>query len=228
MRIIAAILVVAGLVAAGFAGMSIVEHLRSPAVALDTQVRNEGIFGSDTNRLLATAVTNLRAQNRLVVYSYTGSADVEVERRRVGGLLRARQVLSVPATITYHLDLSRLTMDDVRMDEASRTLTVTLPPLALGDIAMAPERARVFSRGLLSTSDDVVQEMARSNYAFARQVFIAQAQQAEIVALARRNARIVMARPFVMALEASGADDIRVEVVFRPRVRRQLMAARAA
>lgn len=191
------------------------QHVPDPI--LDTEVRHHGLFGHETSRIIATAVTNLRAEGKLVVYSYTGSAQVLTERTKAFGLVRGRQFLSVPGAVSYHLDLSDIGMDDMRLDEQTRTLFVTLPPLHLGDIAMAPDQQHADNRGLLTISDRTVQELQLANYRKARRAFIAQAQQPEIVGLARREAERLVARQMEVPLHAAGLSDIGVVVRFRDR-----------
>ena len=52
----------------------------APRELLETEVRRAGFFETDTKRLLAAAVESLRAENKLLVYSYKGFAAVSVVR----------------------------------------------------------------------------------------------------------------------------------------------------
>ena len=203
-------LVVAGLIAAFALGFWL-----APREQLDTTVAHEGIFTADTERILATAVESLKAESRLVVYTYTGLADVEVTRSEWAGLLQGSQRLSVPGRVTYHLNMAELGPNDVSFDPAARELQVRLPPLRLGEIAMEPERAKVRNVGFLTVSDDVVQSLARSNYRSARRAFIKQAQQPTIVQAAREQAVRAVTSQLALPLQSTGAGDIRVRVTFR-------------
>jgi hypothetical protein len=203
-------LVVAGLLAAFALGFWL-----APREQLDTTVAHEGIFTTDTERVLATAVQSLKAESRLVVYTYTGLADVEVTRSDWAGLLQGSQRLSVPGRVTYHLNMADLGSEDVTFDAISRVLSVRLPPLRLGEIAMEPERARVFNTGLLTVSDDLVQALARSNFRSARRAFIKQAQQPTIVEAAREQAVRAVTSQLELPLRSIGSTDIRVRVTFR-------------
>ncbi|MDO9215907.1 MAG: hypothetical protein Q7U14_01460, partial [Lacisediminimonas sp.] len=79
--------VVAALVTGGYyAGYDAAQRESS-----DTQVRGLGVFSQQTERVLAATVTNLQAENRLVVYQYTGDVRVAAEKSDLGGLLKTSQ-----------------------------------------------------------------------------------------------------------------------------------------
>lgn len=168
--------------AAGIAGWCL-----APRELLETEVTHTGFFTTDTKRVLSAAVESLRAEQKLLVYSFKGFAAVSVER---DGLLMldGRQDLIVPASVGYFVDLSGLTLDDVGYDEASRLITVRLPPLVMGDVAFEPEGARTINGGLLTFSQAEVDALSRLNYASARKAFIKQAQDTSLVAIAKRQA----------------------------------------
>ncbi len=126
------LLIVTHLLAAG-AGFAI-----APRELLESAVVHNGFFETDTKRVLAAAVESLRAENKLLVYSYKGFAAVSVERDGFL-MLNGRQDLIVPATVSLFVDLSRLT---AVFDETSRVITINLPPLVMGDVAFEPEGAR--------------------------------------------------------------------------------------
>ena len=203
-------LVVAGLIAAFALGFWL-----APREQLDTTVAHEGLFTADTERILATAVESLKAESRFVVYTYTGLADVEVNRSDWAGLLQGSQRLSVPGRVSYHVNMSDLGPEDVTFDQKAQTLLVRLPPLRLREIAMEPERAVASNDGLLTISDDVVQSLTRANYRSARRAFIKQAQQPTIVQAAREQAVRAVTSQLVLPLHSTGAGDIRVRVTFR-------------
>ena len=82
----------------------------APRELLETEVTHSGFFETDTKRVLAAAVESLRAENKLLVYSYKGSAAVSVERTKLW-LLTGRQDLIVPAQVRL---LRRLVAADHR------------------------------------------------------------------------------------------------------------------
>ena len=191
------------LLAAGFG------FAMAPRELLETEVVHNGFFETDTKRVLAAAVESLRSENKLLVYSYKGFAAVSVERD--GFLfLNGRQDLVVPAAVGYYVDLSRLTLDDVFFDERAKVLTVRLAPLVMGDVAFEPEGARTSNGGLLTFSQDEVDELSKLNYATARRAFTKQAQGAELVQAAAAQAKKAVESSLVMPLRIAGRPDLRV------------------
>ena len=186
----------------------------APREMLETAVVHNGFFKTDTKRVLAAAVESLRSENKLLVYSYKGFAAVSVERD--GFLvLNGRQDLLVPAAVSYYVDLSRLIADDAAFDEASRVITISLPPLVMGDVAFEPEGARTSNGGLLTFDQDEVDELTRLNYGSARQAFVKQAQGQAIVAAAEREAKADIQSALALPLRVVGRSDIAVVARFR-------------
>ena len=88
----------------------------------------------DTQRVLSATVLSLRSEQKLLVWSYVGEADVSVERSSFW-LLHGTRQLKARATVPYYLDLSELTEDRVKYDAATKLVTVNLPALKLGDVS---------------------------------------------------------------------------------------------
>jgi len=185
----------------------------APRELLETEVVHNGFFQTDTKRVLAAAVESLRAENKLLIYSYKGFAAVSAERD--GFLfLDGHQDLIVPAAVSYFVDLSRLTAEQVTFDEASRIMTINLPPLVMGDVAFEPEGARTSNGGLLTFDQDEVDELSRLNYASARKAFVKQAQGQAIVEAAEREARANIQSVLALPLRIVGRPDIAVVARF--------------
>lgn len=174
----------------------------APREMLETEVRHSGLFRTDTKRVLSAAVESLRAEGRLLVYSYRGSAAVSAERD--GLLLDGRQDLIVPAAVGYYVDVSRIGTGEVAYDERSGVVTVSLPPLTVGDVAFEPEGARTTNGGLLTYSQRQVEELSRLNYASARRAFVKQAQSATIVRAAEAEAAEEVGRFLEAPLRVAG------------------------
>lgn len=184
----------------------------APRELLETTVKHNGFFETDTKRVLAAAVISLRAENKLLVYSYKGFAAVSVERD--GFLfLNGRQALIVPAGVTYSVDLSKLT---VVFDEATQVVTVLLPTLMMGDVAFEPEGARTTNGGLLTFDQDQVEELTKLNYGTARKAFVKQAQDRTVIQAAEQQARANVKSALELPLRVVGKPDIRVVVRFSP------------
>ncbi len=197
--------------AAGLAGYSMAGE------QLDHEVEHTGVFSVDTKRTLAAAVLSLQNEQKLLVHSYGGAANVRIERSELLGLLRGIQSLTLPARVSYLVDLSDFGPEDVEWDPAAATLTVHLPPLVMGEVAFEPEAAVIDNGGLLTYSDAQVQELAKINFRTARKAFIVQAQQASLVETARQRARESVERHFQIPLRATGNAGVRVVVTFAPK-----------
>jgi hypothetical protein len=157
----------------------------APQEQLDEVVHQSGFLQTDRRRVLSATVESLRAQNQLAVYSYKGTVTVRTDFTKFivfGG----DQELIVPAVVTYLVDLAGLTHE---YDDQGNIVTVTLPPLKLGDVAFQPEQATILNGGVLTFSQAQVDALLRANYASARRAMTMQAQGEGFVTAARRQAQ---------------------------------------
>lgn len=83
----------------------------------------------DARALADSALLSVREQGRLIVFSARFASVVTASENRLG--LTARKTLIMPATVRYGIDLSRLRRENLAWDEATKTLSVTLPPLEI-------------------------------------------------------------------------------------------------
>lgn len=184
----------------------------APREILDEQAGYAGPMTVDTKQVLAATVESLRAESKLVSYTYRGMANVAISREQwvvFGG----RQQLLVPADISYFVDLSQLRDSDVTLDEAKNEISVVLPRLML-TVAFDPYRATEINTGALTFDDDVVQELRKLNYETARKALVKQGQQAELVRLAKESTAKNVASFFRVPLRAIGKGDVQVNVRF--------------
>lgn len=181
---------------------------------VDAEVENTGFFQVDTTKVLATTVESLRAENRLLVFSYKGSAKVQAERRWLW-LFGGRQELSVPAVVNYYVNLSELTLADVSYNETAKIVTVRLPTVTLGDIAFQPENATTINGGILTWDDDEVEGLRKLNYKNARRAMVMQAQQPGLLNAAKRQATSNITGLFEIPLRIAGQPDVKVLATFR-------------
>ncbi|WP_411341325.1 DUF4230 domain-containing protein [Sphingopyxis sp. J-6] len=202
-----------GLLAATHVAALGVGYMAAPKLPVDAEAKHTGLFTLDTNKVLATTVESLREENRLLVFSYKGTAKVQAGRT-VLWLFGGEQELIVPAVVTYHLDLSDLSLADVRYDEKAKLVTVKLPKVTLGDIAFQPENATTINGGVLTFSDDQVEALRKANYANARRAIIAQAQQPGLLNAAKRQARTNVENYFAIPLRIAGLPDVKVAATF--------------
>ena len=180
----------------------------------NTEVKSAGIFREQTTRTIAATVTNLQAENELIVFRYTGDVRVAAEQSDLGGLIKTSQELTVPATVSYFIDLSKLRLEDVRYDEKSQVVYVKLPPLMISDPAFQPENSRTANGGLLTLNADIVDELNKLNYRTARRTFTKQAQQKQFVDLAKASAQKHVEAYFEIPLRVVGSPGIKVSASF--------------
>lgn len=186
----------------------------APDEPVDTVVKSTGLFQVDTTKVLSTTVESLRSENKLLVFSYKGTATVETERTK-WYIFGGTQKLIVPGVVNYYLELSNLTLADVNYNEKAKIVTVSLPALTIGDIAFQPENATKINGGLVTWSSSQVDEMEKLNYAFARRSMTAQAQQLGMVNAARQQAQKNVTDYFEIPLRIVGQPDVKVIATFR-------------
>lgn len=185
----------------------------APREILDNEVVHKGFFRTDTRKVLSATVESLRLDNKLLVFSYKGAADVQVARSR-WIIFEGRQQLRVPAVVNYYIDLSKLTMANVAFNEQAKLVTVQLPPLEMGDVAFEPERATTINGGLLTFNEDEVEELRKLNYQNARRAMIKQAQGKGLIDVAKGNARTNIQTYFEIPLRIAGQPDVKVVAAF--------------
>jgi len=201
------------LVAMSVGALWLAGYTLHPAEVLDRDARQAGVFTTDARQVLSATVQSLKAEDRLLVYSYRGSVEVNAEHT-VLWLFGGHQELSVPANVGYFVDLSGLDPNSFRYDERTQVVTVTLPPLVMGDVAFQPEQARSTNGGVLTWSQSQVDALTQSNYANARRAFTAQAQSPTIAAAARREAADAVSKLFELPLRGAGQPNVRVVATF--------------
>ena len=185
-----------------------------PRIPIDKEVKHDGYFQITTTKVLATTVESLRDENKLLVFSYKGNAKVQADRS-ILWVFGGHQELSVPAVVNYYLNLSDLSWEDVKYDDKTKIVHVTLPHVTLGDIAFQPENATTINGGLLTWSDEQVEALRKANYSSARRAMVAQAQQPGLVAAARRQAKADVTSYFEIPLRIAGHPDVKVSATFR-------------
>ena len=201
-------LVVASALAAFGAG-----YVVAPKERLDTEVEERGFFSTTTSTVLSATVDSLRNENKLLVFSYKGTAKVRAE---IDGLFffNGEQNLIVPAAVNYFLDLSQLTLADVVFDEKAKLVRVTLPKLQIGDIAFQPENSMTENGGLLTFNSKQIEKLNKVNYKAARRAMVKQAQGKTLVANAKRQAQTNIATYFEIPLRIAGHPDVKVVATF--------------
>ncbi|MXP47441.1 DUF4230 domain-containing protein [Altererythrobacter luteolus] len=185
----------------------------APKVQVVHEVQEDGFFQVKESEVLSATVESLRAENKMVVWSYQGTAKVRAKDTD-WWIFESEQVLIVPASVDYRLNLADLTLADVDYDEKAKLVRVKLPKLRLSDVAFAPERATAINGGILTMNDDKVQALNKRAYATARKAITAQAQQRAMLDVAKRNACENVQEYFEIPLRITGHPDVKVVAAF--------------
>ena len=101
--------------------------------------------GFEPMGIAAAVLVSLRDEGRITPFSARFVAVAEASERRLG--LTASKTLIMPGTVRYGVDLARLTRRDLAWDPATRTLTVTLPPLEISGPDIDLNQVRETSEG---------------------------------------------------------------------------------
>lgn len=188
-------------------------HLLLPALgllllgaALGYALRPEAAAASsDPEEIAAAVLLSVRDQGRLVPFSARFVSVANASESHLG--LTARKTLIMPGTVRYGVDLTRLRRSSLAWDEATRTLTVTLPPLELAGPEIDLNQVQETSEGgLVMALAGSERELDRANRQSAQDELMRQAREPAPMQLARRAAMRDVARSFAMPLRAAGID----------------------
>ena len=185
----------------------------APKEQLAKEVQESGFFTVKETEVLSATVESLRAESKLVVWSYQGTVKARASDTD-WWVFESEQLLIVPPSVDYRLNLRELTLANVRYDEEAKLVRVKLPKLKLSDVAFYPEQAMTINGGLLTFSDDKVQALNKRAYRSARRAVIAQAQQPAMVEIAKRKARENVEEYFEIPLRIAGHPDVKVVATF--------------
>lgn len=172
----------------------------------------------DRGDIVATSMIAFERQNVLTVFSSRFDVVAEsVSTPSLGPLemdaLESRQAMIVPATVEYRLDLSDLERGDFSWDEASDTLSVTLPDLEVSAPNINEGQARYFTEGLYVSRDASV-SLSRNNSRLAERRAREFAQNPEVMTLARSAARDAVRQNLAIPLQVAGFGEVDVRVRF--------------
>jgi hypothetical protein len=152
-----------------------------------------------------TTLLSIRDQGRLTPFVGRFVAVVTASETRMG--LTARKTLIMPGTVRYGVDLARLRRDSLGWDEATRTLSVTLPPLEIAGPDIDLNQVQEYSEGgLVMALTDAERTLDQANRRSAQEELMRQARERTPTSLARNAAMRTVARTFAMPLRAAGID----------------------
>ena len=159
----------------------------------------------DPEAIADASLLSIREQGRLTMFSARFVAVVTARETRLG--LTARKTLIMPGTVRYGVDLSRLRREHLAWNAATRTLTVTLPPLEMSAPDIDLNEVQEYSEGgIVMALTNSERELDQANRRSAQDELMRQARARTPMHLARQAAMRTVARSFAMPLRAVGID----------------------
>jgi hypothetical protein len=160
---------------------------------------------ADAEAIAYASLLSLRDEGRVTLFTGRFVAMVTATETRLG--LTARKTLIMPGSVRYGVDLSRLARRDLSWDAATRTLSVTLPPLEIAGPQIDLNAVQEYSEGgMLMALTDAERTLDRENARSAQDELMRQARERTPTSLARNAAMRSVARSFAMPLRAAGID----------------------
>ncbi|WP_375394526.1 hypothetical protein [uncultured Sphingomonas sp.] len=128
------------------------------------------------------------------------------------GLLRSDRVVKAPYAVDYFVDAGQIGPGAMRWDASARTLLVDAPDVTVGPSSIdEAHRTLTRDRGLFVTRG-AFEDMSRATAVKAQTMVEARARDPKNVALARDNARVVIADLLGAPLRAAGFHGVTVRV----------------
>ena len=167
-----------------------------------------GVFGAPEPETIAQAsVQSMREQARLNVFAARYVAVVTSTQERLGGIVSAQKTMIMPGDVRYELNLANLTDDNVRWEEGTGTLHVTLPPIEISQPQIDLNAVQEYSGGgLLMRLTDAERTLDQANRRQGLASLVEQARQPMPMRLARDSAKRAVARSFALPLRAAGIE----------------------
>jgi uncharacterized protein DUF4230 len=151
------------------------------------------------------ALLSIREEGRMVAFTGRFVAVVTARETRFG--LSARKTLIMPGTVRYGVDLGRLRRQHLAWDAATKTLSVTMPPLEISGPDIDLNDVQEYSEGgLIMALTDAERTLDRSNRRGAQDELMRQARARTPMHLARNAAMRSVAQSFAMPLRSAGID----------------------
>lgn len=159
----------------------------------------------EAEAIAVAALLSVRDEGRVVPFSARFVSVATASETHLG--LTARKTLIMPGTVRYGVDLARLRRSSLAWDEASATLSVTLPPLELSGPEIDLNQIQESSEGgLVMALAGSEKTLDRANRQRAQDELMRQAREPGPMRLARSAAMRDVARAFALPLRAAGVE----------------------
>jgi hypothetical protein len=163
------------------------------------------MFDGDPSTVARASLQAVRQQNRLTPFAARFVAVVTAEESRFG--FSARKTLIMPGLVRYSIDLAKLRDRDLAWNGATRTLTISLPPIELEGPEVDLTAVREYGQGgVLMALTDAEKQLDAANRKAGQAELVEQAHDPLPMKLAADAARSAIERSFAMPLRAAGTD----------------------
>ena len=153
-------------------------------------------------------------QNALNVGEVEGAFDVTSIDPGRFPFLRSAQKVTLPYSIAYSVDLSKMTADRYRWDKDSRTLVVEAPDVTIGRPNIDESRRRMLATQGIFVTRGAADNLSRRAAVQANRAAAVEAAKPVHIQRARDNARRVIAGMLETPLEVAGLGKVNVVVRF--------------
>lgn len=159
----------------------------------------------DPTTIAQASLQGLREQNRLSAFAARYVAVVTSTQSRFG--LSAQKTLIMPGSVRYEVDLSKLTVDDLKWDAAKKKLSIKLPPIEVMGPEVDTDHVREYGEGgILMALTDAESRLDEANRKAAREELIRQAREPAPMKLARDATRRAIEQSMGLPLRAVGVN----------------------
>lgn len=155
-----------------------------------------------------------RGESALKVARISGTLQTVAQDTRGFGLLSSDRVMKAPFSVEYFVDVSHLSRRDVRWDAATRTLTLDVPQVTIGQPNIDESRATLVSTRGLFVTRGAADAMTHKASVKAEALAQIEAARPKFLAAARDNARRDLANLLSAPLAAAGTPATAVRVRF--------------
>ena len=169
--------------------------------------------GAAVTRIVSAS---LSGRSALKVAELSGTVQSTARDVRGFGWLRSDQVVKMPFSVDYFVDLSRIGPRDIEWVEGSHTLIVNAPDVTVGKPNTEEGRRTLVRTSGLFVTRAAGEELSRRTSLAAAAKARTEAQSPERIARAREHARRALSNLMSAPLAAQGYGDARVIVTFPP------------
>ncbi|WIW88422.1 DUF4230 domain-containing protein [Sphingobium sp. V4] len=169
--------------------------------------------GSAVTKIIAEKIAGSAS---LRVSQLNGTIQSTAQDVRGFGWLKSDQVVKMPYSVDYFIDLGGLSARDLEWNPQSRTLIVNAPDVKPDRPNLDEARRTLVRTSGLFVTREAGEELSRRTSAHAQVRAEASARSPERMAQAREYGRAAIGKVMAAPLAAMGYDDARVIVTFPP------------